>query len=106
MIRLEDRCSPLTDLVEVRASLRRQETLLQGVLHDVQGELRCWNRHRQQEAAAGNPMPRELCILWDELESRERELALDLLQVRGAMQEANREIRRRLHPSRSRPLAS
>ena len=28
---------------------------------------RGWNRHREGEAKAGRPLPRELCLLWEEL---------------------------------------
>jgi hypothetical protein len=93
MIRLHDRCPTLSRLIEVRASLRRQEIVLLGALHDVQAELRSWQSHRTERSARGLYVPHALCILWDELAERERELALDVLHVRAALQQANREIR-------------
>jgi hypothetical protein len=103
MFRFHERCRTLSDLVELRASLRRQDLALSGALRDVQTELRSWEQHRAARAAAGQPVPRELALVWDELAERERELAMDQLQVRAALGEANREIRNRLSP---RPVAS
>jgi hypothetical protein len=102
VIRLQDPAVSLADLLEVRASLRQQEVLLKSALRDVQGELRCWNQHREAEAVAGRPVARELCALWDELEGRERELAMDLVQVRAAWVTANAEIARMLKPPTTR----
>ena len=107
MFRLEDRGPSLSDLVDLRASLRRQEILLLGALRDVQSELRSWAMHRRSREAVGAPVARELCVLWEELGERERELALDLLQVRAALAEVNRGIQGRLAPRPApRPLAS
>jgi hypothetical protein len=107
MFRLQDRGPSLSDLVDLRASLRRQEILLLGALRDVQSELRSWALHRRSREAIGARVPRELCVLWEELAERERELALDLLQVRAAHAEVNRGIQGRLagRPA-PRPLAS
>jgi len=102
VIRLQDPAVSLADLLEVRASLRRQEVLLKSALRDVQGELRSWNEHREAEAEAGRPVARELCDLWDELEGRERELAMDLVQVRAAWVTASAEIARLLKPPTTR----
>jgi len=96
MIDFPDPVRCLGDLVELRAALRRQVTLLGASLRDVQGELRGWLRHRRAGDLAGQPVPRELRILWDELEIRERELALDLVQARAALAEASAEIGERL----------
>jgi hypothetical protein len=102
MIHLRERCPSLSDLVDLRASLRRQELILNAALHDVQGELKSWDRHRRAQDAAGREVPRELSLIWQELRERERELVLDVLQVRAALAEANREILRALGPSHGR----
>lgn len=104
MFRLQERCASLADLIDLRASLRRQEILLQSALREVQAELRSWSRHRRVREACGERVPRELCLVWDELGERERELALDALQVRAALAETSREIQQRLE--RPRPVAS
>ena len=98
MLRLHERCPTLSDLVDLRAALRRQDLMLQGALRDVQSELRCWERHREEQEANHREVPRELVMVWDELRERERELALDALQVRSALAEANREGGARLRP--------
>jgi hypothetical protein len=77
--------------------LRRQETMVGTALADVQSEIRNWNRHRRAHEFVRDPVPRELCVLWEELDSRERELALDVLQIRAALAETNAEIRLKLH---------
>jgi FixJ family two-component response regulator len=86
-------------LVELRASLRRQEIALLGALQDVQGELRSWERHRRGQQARGRTVPVELATVFEELGERERELVLDLMQVRAVQGEANREIARALRPA-------
>ncbi|MBK8100399.1 MAG: hypothetical protein IPK26_25155 [Planctomycetes bacterium] len=96
MIRLQDRVDSLSDLLDLRAQLRRQEMMVAAALGDVQGEIKSWHRHRKAQLLARQPMPRELCLLWEEPEGRERELALDLLQIRAALAEANAEITRKL----------
>ncbi|MGE3173546.1 MAG: hypothetical protein AB7O97_13060 [Planctomycetota bacterium] len=103
MFSLRDRGNSLSDLVEMRASLRRQQIVLTGALRDVQSELRSWERHRTACAAQGTAVPRELGILWEELGDRERELAMDVVQVEAALRETNAEIRACLAP---RPIAS
>jgi hypothetical protein len=107
MFRLHDRVPSLCDLVDLRASLRRQEILLLGAMRDVQSELRSWSAHRRAQQVVGEPVARELCVLWEELGERERELAQDLVQVRAAQLEVNRGIQDQLTPRRTpRPLAS
>ena len=103
MFTLQGRYASLKDLVDLRVSLRQQEFLLNTALHDVQEELKCWARHRQARENCGERVPRELSEVWEDLTERERELAMDVLQVRAAIVEANREIQHRLHPTR--PLA-
>lgn len=101
MIDFPDRIRSLADLIDLRAALRRQVSLLSTSLRDVQAELRGWLRHRRASDFAGQPVPRELRILWDELESREREMVLDLVQARAALAEASAEID--AHLRRQRP---
>ncbi|HLQ37273.1 MAG TPA: hypothetical protein VK348_05715 [Planctomycetota bacterium] len=100
MIRLEPvpACHTLSDLLELRAALRRQELLVGGALRDVQNELKSWQRHRRAQELAGQPVPRELVLLWDGLEERERELALDLLQISAAHAEADQDVQAALRP--------
>jgi|SoiMethySBSTD1v2_1073268.scaffolds.fasta_scaffold3915278_1 hypothetical protein len=102
MFRFTDRPS-LSDLFDARAALRRQEVVLLGAMRDVQTELRSWQGHRLAQEASGRNVPRELCMLWEELAERERELALDLIQVRAALREAQREIQNCIA---ARPIAS
>lgn len=97
MFTLQGRYASLADLVDLRVSLRQQEFLLARALRDVQEELRCWARHRQVRESCGESVPKELCVVWEELTERERELAMDVVQVRSALVEANREIQNRLH---------
>ena len=104
MFTMQDRFASLSDLVSLRVSLRQHEFLLNGALRDVHEELRCWARHRRVREACGERVPHELCVVWDELTERERELAIDVVQVRSALVEANREIQQRLHPMS--PVAS
>jgi hypothetical protein len=93
MIRLQERCHSLADLMVLRTTLRQQETLVDMALREVQRELASWRRHRQSHELAGKSCPPELCRVWEELAERERELVLDLLQIRAAAGETNRQIR-------------
>ena len=104
MFTMQGRFNSLSDLLSLRVSLRQQQFLLSGALQDVQEELRCWARHRRSREACGKQVPHELCVVWEELTERERELAMDVVQVYSALGEANREIQDRLHSSR--PVAS
>jgi hypothetical protein len=101
MFVLQGRVHSLADLLEMRAMLRRQDTLVGTALADVQSEIRSWNRHRKAHELLCEPVPRELCMIWEELETRERELALDVLQIRAALQETNAEIQQKLHRPRT-----
>ena len=100
MFALQGRCSSLSDLLSLRTSLRQQEFMLQAALSDVQKELRSWARHRQSHESRGDRVPRELCIVWDELGERERELAMDVIQVRAALRETILEIQQRIKQPR------
>ena len=104
MFTMQGRFNSLSDLLSLRVSLRQQQFLLNGALQDVQEELRCWARHRRAREACGKQVPHELCVVWEELTERERELAMDVVQVHSALAEANREIQDHLHATR--PVAS
>lgn len=86
----------LFDLLQERASLRREQQALQGAFSAVQRELRNWNDHRAIESAAGRQVPRELGAHCEELESRERELAMELCRVRTAVIQLHTDIDRLL----------
>ncbi len=93
MIRFEEaRPRSLGDLLEQRAALRRQETMVAGAAVEVAHELRAWRRHELAEEAAGRTVPAELRRLWQDLASRQTELRLDLLQLRHALVVAGREL--------------
>jgi hypothetical protein len=72
----------LFDLLQERAALRRQQLALEGTFAAVQRELRNWNDHCGAERAAGRPLGRDLGAHLEELQSRERELAIELCRVR------------------------
>lgn len=92
----------LSDLMEQRAALRRQEILVAGALRDLARELRSWQRHRMARHAANRPVPAELERIWGELEQRQVELQLDLLQIRHAVQVTSQELDEALHWRRHR----
>lgn len=86
----------LFDLLQERANLRRQQLSLEGTFAAVQRELRNWNDHRVIESEAGRAVPRELGAHCEDLESRERELAMELCRVRTAVIRVHTDIDRLL----------
>lgn len=102
MIRLQTVGRSFADLLELRATLRRQATMIAVALSTVQDELRDWQADRDSRLAAGGTVSRELLLLWDDLEARERELAADLLQVQAALGVANAEVAHHTHRARPR----
>ena len=102
MIRVQTGGRSFADLLELRATLRRQATMIAVALATVQGELRDWQADRDARLAAGGTVSRDLLLLWDDLEARERELAADLVQVQAALREANVEVSHHMHRARPR----
>ena len=86
----------LFDLLQERANLRREQLSLEGSFAAVQRELRNWNDHRAIESAAGRAVPRELGAHCEDLETRERELAISLCRVRTAVIQVHTDIDRLL----------
>lgn len=95
-----DRCHSLADLLSLRSSLRQQQIALQSALAEVQAELGGWRQERRQRQ--GQQLPADLSRLWQELAERERQLALDLLQLRHLAEQVNGEIHEQLQRRRSR----
>ncbi|GDY03180.1 hypothetical protein LBMAG49_25090 [Planctomycetota bacterium] len=97
MINPDDLQASFSELMEVRASLRCQEIRLCVALRSVQREISSWREYCSAEAVARRASPKELAILWEELETRERELAMDIVQVGAALAGACAAISKRLH---------